>query len=164
MKIGIIGDTHGNKEIIRKIVATMEPVDFWLHTGDYSSDGQYLASETGLNVYAVAGNCDRDATANIDEFYTLEGQRLWLTHGHRYMHAHQVRELVWWADKLEADIVVFGHTHVPVCKQEGDVFLFNPGSPTSPRGEKGPTYGVITLHEGELPQGIIIEIEKEVSL
>ena len=59
MKIGITGDTHGNQQIIRKIIQETPPVEMWLHTGDYSQDAYLLESMSGLPVIKVAGNCDR---------------------------------------------------------------------------------------------------------
>ena len=88
----------------------------------------------------------------------LAGQRIWLTHGHRYLHGYQVSELAWWARKLEADIVVFGHTHVPLVKWFGDVLLVNPGSPVLPRSEMGATFAVLTVKEGERPEAEIYKL------
>jgi len=159
MKIGITGDTHGHIQAMRQLLSVVEPVDYWLHTGDYSQDARFLAAETNLPVLAVAGNCDKPVgVANLDEFIILEGSRIWLTHGHRYMKGYKIEELVWWARKLEADIVVFGHTHVPLIKWFGDTLLINPGSPILPRGSEGPTYSVLTVQAGQKPKGQIFSL------
>ena len=113
MKIGITGDTHGSKQAIRQVLHAVPPVEYWFHTGDYSQDGRFLVAETKLPLLAVCGNTDLgEGKANVDEFITLAGQRIWLTHGHRYLHGYQVSELAWWARKLEADIVVFAPEEV----------------------------------------------------
>lgn len=152
MRIGITGDTHGNLQAMRQLLKTVEPVDYWLHTGDYSQDARFLVAETKLPLLMVAGNCDKPSgRGNVDEFVVLAGKRIWLTHGHRYMKEYQVEELAWWARKLEADIVVFGHTHVPLIKWFGDKLFINPGSLALPRGEEGPTYAILSLQEGQRP-------------
>lgn len=160
MKIGITGDTHGNQQIIRKIIQETPPVEMWLHTGDYSQDAYLLESMSGLPVIKVAGNCDRGGSnANPDEIFPLEGFKIWLTHGHRYFHHQEVAELAWWANRLEADIVVFGHTHIPLAKWYGDKLLVNPGSPVQPRGGSQPSFAVLTLQEGIKPQVDFINLQ-----
>ena len=142
MKSGLTGDTHGRKQAIRKILHLAPPVEMWLHTGDFSQDSRYIAEETGLPVVAVAGNTDpKENISNFDEYIDFEGKRIWLTHGNRYLHGNSTQELAWWGHKLEMDIIIFGHTHVPLVKWIGDLLLINPGSPTYPRGEEGPTFG-----------------------
>ena len=91
---------------LRRVIAAAPPVEQWLHTGDYARDSLYLKSQTGLEVTAVCGNCDAGETDfNVDEFLYLQGFNIWLAHGHRYLHGGSPQELVWWAHRLEADIV-----------------------------------------------------------
>ncbi len=159
MKIGITGDTHGSMQAIRRVIAAAPPVEQWLHTGDYARDALYLKNQTGLPLTAVCGNCDiGDNSANVDEFLYLEGFNIWLTHGNKHLHGGNPQELVWWAHRLEANIVVFGHTHVPMVKWYGDVLLVNPGSPAKPRSAEGATFGVLNIKEGEKPSAKIIRL------
>ncbi len=163
MKIGITGDTHGSKKAMRLVLGMAPPVDYWFHTGDYSQDGKFLAYETKLPLLSVAGNTDpADGKANIDELITLAGKRIWLTHGHHYMYGYQINEIAWWARKLDVDIAVFGHTHIPMVKWFGDILLINPGSPILPRDEQGPTFAVLTVNEGEKPEAEIVQIKKKI--
>jgi putative phosphoesterase len=76
------------------------------------------------------------------------------------MHGYQINEIAWWARKLEVDIAVFGHTHIPMVKWFGDILLINPGSPILPRDEQGATFAVLTINEGERPEVEIIRIKK----
>ena len=162
MRLGITGDTHGDMQAVRRLLAAAPPVDKWLHTGDYASDANLLQRLTGLPVLRVLGNCDgapsEDAPANVDEIFVEEGWRLWLTHGHRYMGHTRIQELPWWAKQLEVDIVIFGHTHVPLCEYYGDTLLLNPGSPARPRGGSRPSFAVLTLQQGQKPQVEFFEL------
>lgn len=155
MRLGITGDTHGDARALRQILTLAPPVDKWLHTGDHAQDANLLQRLTGLPVLRVLGNCDGapgpEAAANVDEIFVEEGWRLWLTHGHRYMGHTRVAELAWWARQLEADIVVYGHTHVPMNEYYGETLLLNPGSPSRPRGGSSPSFAVLTLHAGVKP-------------
>lgn len=159
MIIGITGDTHGRNQALRQILSIAPPVDCWLHTGDYSQDAEFLAYETKLPVYRVAGNTDPiEGRANIDEVLNFDNYKLWLTHGHRYMKNYRIDELAWWGRKLEVNIVVFGHTHIPVVKWFGDILLINPGSPILPRDEQGATFAVLSLHNNQKPEVKIIPV------
>ncbi|HIU64013.1 MAG TPA: YfcE family phosphodiesterase [Candidatus Avacidaminococcus intestinavium] len=159
MIIGITGDTHGSKKALRQVLSTAPPVDCWLHTGDYSQDAEFLAYESKLPVYKVAGNTDPvQGRANLDEVLLLDNTKIWLTHGHHYMRDYRIEELAWWGRKLEVDIVVFGHTHIPLIKWFGDILLLNPGSPVQPRDEQGPSFMVASIHQDKKPEIKIIPI------
>ena len=75
-----------------------------------------------------------------------------LTHGHRYHLYSDLSSLFYLAAENHADFVFFGHTHVPMIKEEGPVTLINPGSLTYPRqhGRK-PSYIVGTIEDGSNP-------------
>jgi putative phosphoesterase len=155
MKIGVISDTHGSQGSIRKIVDAAGNVDLWLHAGDYSQDAQYVTALTGDKVTAVKGNCDGQTTAKIDEFIEVCGKRLWLTHGHRYDVKQGLYELLWWGREYEADIIVYGHSHVPELKWIGDLLVFNPGSALYPRFGQ-PTFGILEINgQGKILPSIV---------
>ena len=159
MLVGIIGDTHGDVHSIRQAVALTEPVDLWLHTGDFCRDARSLTALTGIPVISVAGNCDGRGEAKPDEFIELAGYRIWLTHGHHFGVKQNLYELRDWASQYESDIVVYGHTHQPAIITESTLLLFNPGSAAMPRRGKSRTFGVIELkdgREGILPRLITI--------
>ncbi|MGE0767583.1 MAG: metallophosphoesterase [Hyphomicrobiaceae bacterium] len=48
--------------------------------------------------------------------------------------------------KLPYDVVILGHTHVPMVERAGDVTVLNPGSPSQPRdGDRRGSYAVLDL-------------------
>ena len=145
MRIGIMGDTHGDILSIQQAVSAAGPVEFWLHTGDFYRDSLILAAISSVSVIAVAGNCDGRTEAKPDEFVEVAGFRLLLTHGHRYGVKNDLSELREWALRYEADVVVFGHTHQPFIGSESGLLFFNPGSPAMPRRGRSRTCGVLEL-------------------
>ena len=145
MRIGIMGDTHGDVFSMKQAVAVAGPVEFWLHTGDFYRDSLLLATIASAPVTAVAGNCDGRAAAKPDEFIEVAGYRLWLTHGHHYGVKYDLSELKEWAWRYEADVVVYGHTHQPFISNESGLLLFNPGSTAMPRHGRNRTCGVLEL-------------------
>ena len=45
--------------------------------------------------------------------------------------------------KLKAgDVIVHGHTHIPVAEKMDNILLYNPGSITFPKGGNVPSYGL----------------------
>ena len=126
MRIGVISDTHGNVQVIRRMLAAAEPVDGWLHAGDYSQDARFLAEWSGVPVTVVAGNCDGRVATLPDEYVEAGARKIWLTHGHRYGVKQDLSDLLWWARQFEVQAVVFGHTHIPYCRRHGEVLALNP--------------------------------------
>ena len=95
----------------------------------------------------VRGNCDAEVDQMVLEFpilaeYALlevEGRVLFATHGHKYG-----------PDNLPplcpGDILLSGHTHVPVCREAEGILLMNPGSASMPK--EGSAAGYMTLERG----------------
>ena len=71
------------------------------------------------------------------------------THRHMYGVKYDTDTLVDTAAARGAEVALFGHTPIPIAKQQGPVFLFNPGS--CGRCYIGPdTYGVMVLDNGKI--------------
>jgi putative phosphoesterase len=146
MLIGVTGDTHGDMAALRKLAAAKDDISEWLHTGDFYRDASILKDLSGLPVEAVAGNNDftLDSFA-YNKVLLRGGRKIWLTHGHRY------KDLLAENQRMNADIIVFGHTHVPsIFWREGILFV-NPGSPSFPRRASAKGYAALSLREGSAP-------------
>ena len=101
MRIGITGDTHGSAQAIRRILQQTPPIELWLHTGDYAADANRLHDATGIKTVRVRGNCDLlDDGSKFDEYLEIEGYKIWLTHGHRYIERNVQADLGYWAKQL----------------------------------------------------------------
>jgi putative phosphoesterase len=158
MRIGLVSDTHGNRAALQKVVKLAGPVDQWLHAGDHVRDADYLREFSGVPVHTVAGNCDASDVAPPEQFLTLGGCFIMLTHGHRYKVKDSLNELVWWARHYETNIVVFGHTHKAVVIREEGLLIINPGSPAFPRGDSATSFGLLEISPEET-KASIVEIE-----
>jgi hypothetical protein len=58
----------------------------------------------------------------------------------------------------EADLVVFGHSHIPLDAAAGALRIFNPGSPTDRRRQPHGTLGVLHVTDGTLIEARIVEV------
>lgn len=130
MKILVMSDTHGNYGPVLQAHSLAEPVDAVIHLGDGIEDATLLRSVMNLEVIAVAGNCDRDATVPGELLWECEGKRVLLVHGDAYGVKVGLERLKQRAEEVRADIVLFGHSHRPTCITTSGILFLNPGTLT----------------------------------
>jgi len=149
MKILVVSDTHGNIDDMLKVIKNMEKPQIILHLGDYVEDGENIEKETGIKVEIVRGNGDFfNKNYEDDKVIEIGGKRIFLTHGHKYGVRHGVMNLLYRAEELEANVVLYGHTHIPMIAEDSGIYIMNPGSSTYPRGfYKLKTYGIINIQD-----------------
>ena len=132
MKILVLSDSHSGLRFMRRCVEMLKP-DAVVHLGDYYDDGEALQELfPHIPVHQVAGNCDTyRAPIHARQMlcYDLGGIRTYMTHGHRERVKQGIGGLLAEARRLEAKVVLYGHTHKPDCHREPDgVWVMNPGS------------------------------------
>jgi putative phosphoesterase len=139
MRIGIIADTHG---LLRpEAVEALRGVDAIVHAGDVGGahvlDGlRALAPVT----YVEGNNDDGDGTDIVR--VTIGGLRILLTHILPRPHSPDRRVL----DSLRAnlaDLVIFGHSHLPHDELVDGVRYFNPASAGPRRFDYPVSIGII---------------------
>jgi len=148
MKWLVFSDSHGNLEYM-KTAAQREKPDRILHLGDVSRDAERLqAMFPAIPVEMVRGNCDGwygDAPEEKELFFGTK--RVWMLHGHTFRVKMGTSLLVSEAHVRGADVVLFGHTHQPLCDWDGGTWVMNPGTCS---GFPQATYGVIEDKDGKL--------------
>lgn len=134
MKIVVVSDSHGNSDILYKILEDNSDADLFIHAGD-----------SGLNtaIYPyrmVRGNCDYytdfPSELNINTPYG----KIYVTHGHQYMTITEYS-----IKSKDCKIFIFGHTHKHLVKEFDDTYLCNPGSVSLPRDGTDGTYLIINI-------------------
>ena len=149
-KLVILSDSHNSEPAIRRILKAEADADALIFLGDGLRDlERALTTAPRLRAYAVAGNCDYGALEPLDGLAAFDKVVVFYTHGHMYGVKYDTDTLVDTAAARGAEVALFGHTHIPIAKQQGPVFLFNPGS--WGRCYLGPdTYGVMVLDNGKI--------------
>lgn len=148
MKIFVISDTHGRNEEIIEYLLKCEEADIIFHLGDYAEDGERIAEALGIETIIIRGNGDYFSQYEDDELIEVNGRKIFLTHGHNYNVDYSLDNIIYRAKELEADIALFGHTHIPINIKENGVHIMNPGSPTFPRGGSfDKTFGIINIED-----------------
>jgi putative phosphoesterase len=59
---------------------------------------------------------------------------------------------------LGADLVVFGHSHIPLDHTQDGLRIFNPGSPTDRRRQPQGTIGLLDIADGRLVAAQILPV------
>jgi putative phosphoesterase len=149
MKIIVVSDTHGNNKPFLEKAITIEKPDLIFHLGDFASDAKKISKIMGIDFIAVKGNGDHGIMdVNEDELIELSGKKIFLTHGHKYDVAYNLGDICHKGLELDADLILFGHTHMPIIEKTEDLIIMNPGSPSIPRSlDRKRTFGLITIGE-----------------
>ena len=145
MILGVMSDSHGNMRQVKYALRAMGDVDLILHAGDFYDDGVRLSAVAPVRVVAVVGNCDMRADGPLEEVLEAGGKRILLTHGHRYGVKYGLQSLAERARVLQADVVVFGHTHIAHVSTEDGILFLNPGSCFRPRDGRPPSYATLEI-------------------
>lgn len=140
--IGLISDTHTHLPILgsklpEKVFEIFKEanVSLIIHAGDIVDLNVIRELERIAPVVAVYGNTDPpEIRALMPAMAIIE------VNGKRVGVVHDVGiPPLWGIDKMERianennlDVLVFGHTHKPFLKSEGDTIFINPGSPIDP--------------------------------
>jgi len=154
MLIAVIADTHlprGARRLPDACVERIAAADLLLHAGDFSTVEVLRELEAiGPPVTGVHGNVDSaDIRRLLPEERVVEaaGARIGMVHdaGPRAGRLERMRRRF----GERADLVVFGHSHMPLHEQAPDGFqILNPGSPTERRRAPRHTMGLIHVRDG----------------
>ncbi|HBE78347.1 MAG TPA: metallophosphoesterase [Firmicutes bacterium] len=151
IRLGVVGDIHGNYRGLKQAVREMGRIETLLFTGDGYREISRLQDETDIDIdfriEGVVGNCDFCSLFPTEQILCFGRYRVLLTHGHLYGVKSDLTRLGMVGREQKADLVVFGHTHEALCDDWYEVKLFNPGSLSAERSYRGPSYGIIEISD-----------------
>jgi putative phosphoesterase len=151
MKILVISDTHGDIDGAESVIRKNKDAGLIIHLGDYFRDAKRLSSIfPHLRFEYICGNCDfMIGDVPPEKCLEIAGIRIFLTHGHRYSVKWDYTRLMMKAHEEKADILLFGHTHIPGIIEGNGYCLVNPGSTSDPRGDSDESYAIIEINGNE---------------
>ena len=161
MKLMIASDLHGSAHYTRLLVKAYqkEQADKLILLGDILYHGprnplpeEYAPPKVAemLNamkqeILCVRGNCDSEVDQMVLEFpimtqhcliYTDTGATIFATHGHVFNEQNLPM-------LKKGDILLHGHTHVPVCRKHDGYTYVNPGSVSLPKENSAHGYMIV---------------------
>ncbi len=160
MELLVISDIHGSSTALDKIleIYNSRKFDKIIICGDVLYHGPRNPLPEGYNPKVVAeklnsikselmvirGNCESEVDEMVLEFpvmgtysyYNVGEHDVFITHGHKYNREN--------LPPLKKDsILLTGHTHIPTGDKTNDIYFFNPGSISLPKGGFEPSYGIL---------------------
>lgn len=135
----------------------LRTADLILHAGDVCTAGVLDELSGYAPVRAVRGNNDGQDVVDWGAPDTLEfeiaGLPVAMVHDSGTAAGRRQRLRRWFP---AAELVVFGHSHIPLDDAGGGLRIFNPGSPTDRRIQARGTLGLLDIDDGRLLEARII--------
>ncbi|WP_119066041.1 metallophosphoesterase family protein [Rubrobacter indicoceani] len=156
MKVVAISDTHlprRAKRLPDGLLLYLKAADLILHAGDLMDPALLDELETYAPTLAVCGNLDPpDSRLPETREFGIGEIKVAMIHdsGRREGRARRMRRQF-----PEARVVVFGHSHIPLLQDDGDLMLLNPGSPTDKRRQPDFTFAVLEVENGALSTELV---------
>ena len=159
MRVLVISDTHGAAYNLINILEKTDNIDYLIFLGDGIREVEnVLKTYPEIKFLKVLGNCDMDPFNLYKEsdYVEIAGKKIFFCHGHKFYVKSGLGALCDTARKMNADILLFGHTHLPHLKYEDGLYIINPGSLSKSRTGKN-SYALIEITtSGILPN--IVEV------
>lgn len=162
LRVAVLSDTHAPrfwKRCPDAVAERLRGVDRILHAGDVCTAAVLDELAAYAPVHAVLGNNDGPDVAAWGAPETLElqldGLPVAMVHDsgpargrHARLHARFP----------SAELIVFGHSHIPWNEVVGGVRFLNPGSPTDRRRQPRGTMALLDIQDGRLLSADIVPV------
>jgi putative phosphoesterase len=163
MRVVVVSDTHAPRRwrsCPPRVAEHLRDADLILHAGDVCVPGVLDELAAFAPVHVVCGNNDGPDVVAWGAPETLEldidGLRVAMIHdsGQKSGRTARMRRRF-----PTADLVVFGHSHIPLDRTGDGVRIFNPGSPTDRRSQPHGTIGLLDISDGVLADARIVQVD-----
>jgi len=155
----IVGYGASPNEVVRALIERRATCLLGNHdNAAISGDVKEFNPRAAMVAVWTAGKLTSESTSFLgslprDRSLVLEGTRMYLAHGSpedtlwEYVSPETHSDLFdYYLEKVGADVIALGHTHVPFSWKGGRGRVFNPGSVGQPRdGDNRASYALLTL-------------------
>ncbi|MEJ7770290.1 MAG: metallophosphoesterase family protein [Geodermatophilaceae bacterium] len=162
MNVVVLADTHAPRRwrgATPRVTEHLRAADLILHAGDVCTRDVLDELSGYAPVLAVRGNNDGPEIAAWgapDQLITdIDGLSVGMIHdsGASKGRLSRMRRLF-----PTCELVVFGHSHIPMDITGEGLQLFNPGSPTDRRRQSHGTLGLLDIRRGRLDAARIVAV------
>ena len=163
MLVVVVSDTHAPrfwKTCPPGLLPVLRRAELILHAGDVCVAGVLDELAQYAPVRVVAGNNDGADVAEWGAPHTaefvIEGRSVAMIHdsGARTGRLERMRRRF-----PSADLVVFGHSHIPLYEADHGLQILNPGSPTDKRRQPHPTCATVDITAGGISRPRIVALD-----
>ncbi|MCR5762421.1 MAG: YfcE family phosphodiesterase [Treponema sp.] len=172
----IISDSHGAKEKLKSILKERGSYsDALVFCGDGIGDllsillqavyddsvkqtiPPVIAIVQGNNDsgFYTLRNKDNKIKVPLTQIITVCGHKIFVTHGHRFCLYNGTKPLVMAAKAENAELVLYGHTHVALGEKNYGILTLNPGSCSRPRDRQLPCFAVLNIKKNSSSFGFM---------
>ena len=162
MRVVVVSDTHAPrfwKVCPPAVAAQLAGADLILHAGDVCTPEVLEELSAFAPVRVVLGNNDGPEVAAWGAPETLEleldGLRVGMIHDAGPKDGRLARMHRRFPT---ADLVIFGHSHIPLDAADDRLRILNPGSPTDKRRQPHRTLAELIITDGRLAEARIVEL------
>jgi putative phosphoesterase len=163
VKVVVVADTHAPRRWRRcppVLTGHLRGADLILHAGDVCVATVLDELSQYAPVHVVRGNNDGQDVADWGAPDTLQidiaGVPVAMVHDSGQATGRCARLRRWFP---AAQLVVFGHSHIPLDQAGAGLRIFNPGSPTDRRRQPRGTIGLLDIDDGVLVSVRIIPVD-----
>ena len=149
--LAVLADTHlsASAALPAAVSANLSQADIVVHAGDFTSPSLLHELLQYREFHGVCGNSDSLQVCMQlpqHEIFSVLGWRIGLIHGWGAPVELEQRVIGYFAG-CGLDVLIYGHSHMPVCRKKNGLWLINPGSPTQPRQTSLPSMARITIDD-----------------
>lgn len=163
MRIGLISDSHGNIQYVKKVgqyLKQIARVDLIVHLGDECDDVDVIR-DLGIEIIKIPGifsSCYQNPEVPNRVIKEIEGIKVLMTHSTE-AHPNDLPE-----DKDPRQIikeegikaVLYGHTHAPKIENKGGILWINPGHLRESDKKGNPaSFAIVDIIQGKIDAKII---------
>lgn len=148
MRVLIVSDTHRRDENLEFVLRSIGDIDCLIHLGDAEGSEVFIREIANCPVHIILGNNDYFSELPREEELQIGKYKILLTHGNYYYVGSGTYYLKEEGRARDFDIVLYGHTHVPLVEIEDDIIVANPGSLSYPRQKnRKPSYAIMDIDD-----------------
>ena len=159
MKILVLSDTH-SQPLPKPVQEELRAVDMVVHVGDFCDMEVLIRLQKEKQVKAVYGNMDSQELHQVLPgrlVFKCEEVTIGLTHGEGApgQVIQKVQDIF---RKEKPDVIIFGHSHMPINEVIDGILFFNPGSPTDTVRAPYRSYGILEV-KGKTVHSQIVKLK-----
>jgi len=162
MRVVVLSDTHAPRRwrgCPPAVAEHLRGAEFILHAGDVCVPSVLDELAAYAPVKVVRGNNDGPDVAAWGAPETLELELAGLPVAMIHDSGPAARRTARMHRRFPgADLVVFGHSHIPMDETGDGVRIFNPGSPTDRRRQPHGTIGLLDIEDARIVEARIVPV------